>query len=359
VQSRIKKLKKFELVEVPRPAGPIHVVIPAPERSGLVVLSLTGAVAGYGGPPVLGGVDLEVRRGDRVALVGPNGVGKSTLMSVLAGEKPLDAGERKEGHNVVLGCFEQESARMLNGSLAVLETAREKAPAEFRPQLRGLLGAFGFSGDDVYKKVEVLSGGERSRLAILTLLLTRPNVLLLDEPTNHLDMKTKDVLLAALEQFSGAVVFVSHDRYFMNELSTRVVEISDGRITDYPGNYEDYLWRKGRAQEPQVAGKQARETKGKKLSPGRQAWEERKAFASRKRRAQKKAEMLQEKIGRLESQVKEAQTGLQELYSRGEHAEAGKLAKKHAALKTELEESYLEWERAEDELGQASQERSG
>jgi ATP-binding cassette subfamily F protein 3 len=308
---------------------------------------------------VLNGIDFEVRRGDRIALVGPNGVGKSTLMSVLAGTKEPDAGERKEGHNVVLGCFEQTSARALDGSLTVLETVQDKAPAEFRPQLRGLLGAFGFGGDDIFKKVGILSGGERSRLAILTLLLTRPNVLLLDEPTNHLDMKTKEILLAALERFNGTVVFVSHDRYFMNKLSTRVVEINNGHITDYPGNYEDYLWHKNEAQEAQVIGERRREKKEDKLSPGRQAWEKRKRLESLKRRAKKKIEKLQEKITLLESQVEETETAMQELYSREEHVEAGKLAQKYAIMRKELDKNYLEWEHAEDELKQTLHESNG
>ncbi len=353
VQSRIKQLARFKLVEVPHPAGSIHVVIPAPERSGLAVLALEGASAGYGARPVFSGVNLDVRRGDRLALVGPNGAGKSTLMAVLAGRKALDGGTRREGHNVVLGYFEQESAQLLDGSLTVLQTAEVQAPAEFRPQLRGLLGAFGFSGDDVYKKVEVLSGGERSRLALLALLLSRPNVLLLDEPTNHLDMKTKDVLLAALRRFGGTVVFVSHDRYFMNQLSTRVVEIGAAHITDYPGDYEHFLWRKSKQQET-LADKLPEEKEHKTPSAGKLAWQKKKKLAARRRKAQKKAKALQEKTAELEARLAEIEKSMEQLYSSGRHVEAAQVAQSQAALKKELEESYSEWEQVENEIANLS-----
>ena len=357
VQSRIKQLERFELVEVPQPTGSIRVVIPTPERSGLAVLSLQNAVAGYGGAPVLDAIDLEVRRGDRLALVGPNGVGKSTLMAVLAGRKTLESGERKTGHNVVPGYFEEELLRQMTGSLTVLETAEEQAPNEFRPALRGLLGVFGFSGDSVHKKVEVLSGGEKSRLAILCLLLSRPNVLLLDEPTNHLDMKTKDILLAALKKFGGAVVFVSHDRYFMDELATRVVEIGSGRITDYPGNYEHYLWRKTSPEQSPVPQKEAAQKKWKEKKGGL-AWEKRKDLASRIRRAEKKVKAAQEKIAHLEAEVARLEIAMQEFYSIGENAKAAEVAKEHAALKDRLKKSYYEWEEAEDELAALLSEES-
>lgn len=354
VQSRIKKLEKYELVEVPRPAGSIHVVMPTPERSGLVALTLEEAEAGYGGPAVLAEVDLSVRRGDRLALVGPNGAGKSTLMSVLAGKKPLDKGTRREGHNVTLGYFEQESARLLDDAATILETAQSHAPAEFRPQIRSLLGAFGFSGDDVHKVIKVLSGGERSRLALLVLLLSRPNVLLLDEPTNHLDMKSKDVLLAALRRFGGTVVFVSHDRYFMNELSTRVVEIEGGKTTDYPGNYEYYLWRKQAATEPERGREDTEEGTQKEASERKLEWQRRKGLAAQARKLEKKAVLLQETISRLESRMESMEARMQELYSDGNHARAAELAAEHRAIKRELDERYLEWEEIESELFRVS-----
>jgi len=350
VQSRIKKLADFELLEVPSSTGAIHVVIPTPERSGLVALSLKNAAAGYGGKPVIEEIDFEVRRGDRAALVGPNGAGKTTLMAVLAGRKELDEGKFKTGHNVTTGYFEQESARSLDDTLDVFETAHASAPAEFRPQLRSLLGAFGFSDDNVYKKVEVLSGGERSRLAILTLILTRPNVLLLDEPTNHLDIKTKDVLLAALKSFDGTVVFVSHDRYFMNALATRVVEIGEGKIKDYPGDYEHYLWRKRDSLNTSPQDSSRKVERKENASGAKEKWLKRKEISAEKRKLRKKINRLHESIEKMEKEISDTEAEMEKLYEAGNHHKASELAKKHEGLNSLLKEKLAEWENMETKL---------
>jgi ATP-binding cassette subfamily F protein 3 len=177
-------------------------------------------------------------------LVGVNGAGKSTLIKLLAGQEPLTAGEYKLGHNVEPDYFAQDQYKELDQEAHILDDLGELSPASTQTQLRSLLGCFLFSGDDVFKRIGVLSGGERNRYALLKMLLHPANFLLLDEPTNHLDLRAKDVLLEALMKYTGTVVFVSHDRYFIDKLATRVFEIGGGQVEIYPGNYEDYLWRK-------------------------------------------------------------------------------------------------------------------
>jgi len=185
-----------------------------------------------------------IERGDRIALVGVNGAGKSTLIKLLAGSEPLTSGEFRLGHNVDPDYFAQDQYKELNPDARILDDLGSLSPSSTQTELRGLLGCFLFSEDDVFKKLGVLSGGERGRYALLRLLLHPANFLLLDEPTNHLDLRAKDVLLGALMEYTGTVVFVSHDRYFIDNLATRVFEIGDGKVEIFPGNYEDYLWRK-------------------------------------------------------------------------------------------------------------------
>ena len=189
-------------------------------------------------------VSFMIERGDRIALVGINGAGKSTLIKLLAGSEPLTSGEFRLGHNVDPDYFAQDQYKELNPDARILDDLGDLSPSSTQTELRGLLGCFLFSEDDVFKKLGVLSGGERGRYALLRLLLHPANFLLLDEPTNHLDLRAKDVLLGALMEYTGTVVFVSHDRYFIDNLATRVFEIGDGKVEIYPGNYEDYLWRK-------------------------------------------------------------------------------------------------------------------
>ena len=200
----------------------------------------------YGPKQVFRGVSFNINRGDRVALVGVNGAGKSTLIKLLAGTEPLTAGELKLGHNVEADYFAQDQYKALDPEARLLDDLTRAAPTALSTQteLRGLLGCFLFSEDEVFKRIGVLSGGERNRYALARMLLHPSNFLLLDEPTNHLDLRAKDVLLESLEKFTGTVVFVSHDRYFIDKLATRMFEIGGGEVNVFPGNYEDYLWRK-------------------------------------------------------------------------------------------------------------------
>ena len=247
VQSRIKELEKIEKIEIPPEEKTIHFKFPQPKPSGRIVAEFKDVAKSYGDHLVFSGVDFIIERGERIALVGVNGAGKSTLIKILAGAEPVTAGEYTLGHNAQPDYFAQDQYKELDPDARMIDDMGTVAPRATNTELRSLLGCFLFSEDDVFKTIGVLSGGERNRYALARMLMMPSNFLLLDEPTNHLDMRAKDVLLTALEDYSGTVVFVSHDRYFIDKLATRVLEVEDGRVHVYPGNYEDYLWRKSGA----------------------------------------------------------------------------------------------------------------
>ena len=247
VQSRIKQLDKVERIEIPPARKKIRFKFPDAPKPGRVVVELKGIRKAYGDKVVLDGIDLLIERGDRIALVGPNGAGKSTLMRILASVDQPDSGSRVFGHRVVIDYFAQDQAAALNPSYTIYEEMTSKSPNTMVPMIRTILGGFLFSGDDVTKKVAVLSGGERNRLALAKMLLNPSNVLLLDEPTNHLDLDSKEVLLDALADYGGTLIFVSHDRYFVDRLATKVIEVGGGQAPLYPGGYEDFVyWKKQR-----------------------------------------------------------------------------------------------------------------
>ena len=244
VQSRIKELEKIERIEIPEEEPVIHFKFPQPAPSGRMVVEAEGLGKSYGQKRVFGNARFGIERGDRVALVGVNGAGKSTLIKLLTGVEQPTEGTIKLGHNVVSEYFAQDQYKVLDPDARMLDDISRAAVKVPESELRSLLGCFLFSGDDVFKRLGVLSGGERNRFALARILVSPSNFLLLDEPTNHLDMRAKDVLLEAIAAFSGTVVFVSHDRYFIDRLATRVIEVENGVITSYPGNYEDYLRKK-------------------------------------------------------------------------------------------------------------------
>ena len=244
VQSRIKQLEKVVPIEVPPERKKINFNFPACAKSGRMVIELKRASKSYGGLTVFKGLDLHIERGDRIALVGPNGAGKSTLMRMLSGEEPPDTGERILGHNVVMQYFAQDEATRMDPAPTVYETLSSGSPMQMVPMIRNILGGFLFSGDDVYKHVRVLSGGERTRLAVARMLLRPSNTLLLDEPTNHLDLDSKEVLLDALVDYGGTLIFVSHDRYFVERLATKIIEVGDGTAISFPGTYREFLYHK-------------------------------------------------------------------------------------------------------------------
>ncbi|MHC1744103.1 MAG: ABC-F family ATP-binding cassette domain-containing protein [Syntrophobacteraceae bacterium] len=245
VQSRIKALDKVERIDAPTETSSIRFNFPEPARCGKRVLELQNVHKAYGDHVVYSGIDLVVQRGDRMAFLGPNGAGKSTLLKMLAGIEPVNDGLRQVGHQVVTGYYAQHQWELLRGDCTVLDEAASIAGDLPQTQIRSLLGAFLFPGDDVLKRVSVLSGGEKARLTLCKLLLQRPNVLLLDEPTNHLDIPSRAVLEEALEDYPGALCFISHDRHFINAIATSVLVAEKGAIHLFPGNYDDYLsiWR--------------------------------------------------------------------------------------------------------------------
>jgi ATP-binding cassette subfamily F protein 3 len=313
VQSRIKELDRIERIEIPPEEKTIHFSFPQPKASGRIVAEFKDVSKSYGDHQVFAGVDFYIERGDRVALVGVNGAGKSTLIKILAGAEPVTGGAYTLGHNAQPDYFAQDQYKELDPNARILDDLGTVAPRATNTELRSILGCFLFSEDDVFKTIGVLSGGERNRYALARMLMMPSNFLLLDEPTNHLDMRAKDVLLTALQEFTGTVVFVSHDRYFIDKLATRVFEVEDGRVHVFPGNYEDYLWRKagGGSAAPQVE-----ETAGTAASP--EAIEaatapksgERRLNPIRLRQMKERQGEIEEEVARVEAEIADCEAAL-------------------------------------------------
>ena len=247
VQSRVKMLDRIDRIEVERDARVIRFSFPQPPRTGRRVATLRDIHKAYGDNVVYAGVDFEVERGSRIALVGPNGAGKSTLLRMMAGALPFDRGERSLGAHVAVHYYAQHQLEALTPTLTILEELERAAPELGQTRLRTILGTFLFSGDTVEKKISVLSGGEKARVALAKMLVRPAALLCLDEPTNHLDLASREVLEGALAAFPGTIVFISHDRYFINRIATGIVEINQGALVTYPGSYDDYLDAKARA----------------------------------------------------------------------------------------------------------------
>jgi ATP-binding cassette subfamily F protein 3 len=365
VQSRIKELEKMERIEVPPEEKTIHFSFPQPKQSGRIVAEFSDVAKSYGEKEVFGDVSFMIERGDRIALVGVNGAGKSTLIKLLAGGEPLTGGEFKLGHNVQADYFAQDQYKELNPEARILDDLGDVSPRSNQTELRSLLGCFLFSDDEVFKKIGVLSGGERGRYALLRMMLHPANFLLLDEPTNHLDLRAKDVLLSALMEYTGTVVFVSHDRYFIDKLATRVFEIGDGKVEIYPGNYEDYLWRKQggtlstptlddvpMANSPRTVAKATQPGNGDQSAASWVAAEEPKAKRLnpiKRKQIQDRVGELEEEINRAESAIAHCETALQNFVSADESQRQSQELDRHKATHAAL---LREWE----DLAQALQE---
>jgi ATP-binding cassette subfamily F protein 3 len=359
VQSRVKMLEKIERIEVPPDRKRIHFQFPPAPKSGRTVLELNGARKAYGDKLVLADVNLLIERGDRIALVGHNGAGKSTLMRLLSGQEPPDRGERTEGHQVVMQYFAQDEATRLDPSLTVYETLAAGSPDMMIPAIRNILGGFLFSGDDVYKKAAVLSGGERTRLAVARMLLRPSNTLLLDEPTNHLDLDSKEVLLDALVDYGGTLVFVSHDRYFVERLATKIVEIGDEKALLYPGTYAEFLWRKENSPAPKPsAASPAAASVGSPapVQPAPQPYEERKRQEAERRKREKALKSLHDRIRELESRIAEHETHIKALEHAmaapgfyEDHQQAKPVVDRHQALMWEVGNLLNQWEMLQGE----------
>jgi len=345
VQSRIKELERMERIEIPPEEETIHFQFPQPAPSGRVVAEFKNVSKRYGDKEVLRNVHFVIERGDRVALVGVNGAGKSTLIKLLAGVEPLSSGEYRLGHNVQPDYFAQDQYKELNPDVTLFDDLSSISESATSTQLRSLLGCFRFTEDDVFKRIGVLSGGERNRYALARMLLRPANFLLLDEPTNHLDMKAKDVLLEAIANFTGTVVFVSHDRYFIDKLASKIFEVADGGVRVYPGNYEDYLWRKQQEQE------QAEEANPEKTPPPPvQPAPEESIAPKRKRvnplvveRMRERVADLEERVARVEAEIAETERQLATFQSA---AETMRLTSLLDLRRRELEGLLSEWEEA-------------
>jgi ATP-binding cassette subfamily F protein 3 len=359
VQSRIKELEKIERIEIPPEEETIHFSFPQPKPSGRIVAEFSHVFKAYGSRLVLRDVNFVIERGEKIALVGVNGAGKSTLIRMLAGAEPLTAGEYRLGHNVQPEYFAQDQYKALDPGARLLDDLMSVANGKTVTELRTLLGCFLFTGDDVYKTVGVLSGGERNRYALARMLLNPANFLLLDEPTNHLDLRAKDVLLDALRNYNGTLVFVSHDRYFIDQLATRVFEIENGQVNVYPGNYEDYLYRKQGAAVPAPAAEAA---PGPAARAGEAAAAEpaapepparpRRANPLKVRQLEQQAEELEEAAARLEQEIAEIERALQTFVSAEETRRRMEMLE---ARRQELEQTLARWEQISLELEQLSQ----
>jgi len=387
VQSRIKMLDKVVRIEIPPERKRVRFSFPPCAKSGRTVLDLRGLRKAYDGRVVFGGVDLHIERGDRIALIGPNGAGKSTMMRMLSGVEPPDGGTRTEGHQVVMQYFAQDEATRLDPTLNVYQTLAGDAPMHMVPSIRNILGGFLFSGDDIEKPVRVLSGGERTRLAVARMLLRPSNTLLLDEPTNHLDLDSKDVLLEALEDFGGTLVFVSHDRYFVDKLATKVIEIGHGGALVYPGTYEEFLWsrkqREAAAAAPSESGQRTAESGQRTAKSGqrtagsgqrttgsgertadsgertadsgqRQAkpsYEDRKRQEAEARRVNKAQDARRKRIEELESRIAEREQAIKDIETTmsapgfyDNHETAKPVIDRHQALMWEVGSLMSQWE---------------
>jgi ATP-binding cassette, subfamily F, member 3 len=370
VQSRIKMLEKVVPIEVPAERKKIHFDFPVSAKSGRMVLELKQARKAYGGLVVFDNLTLHIERGDRIALVGPNGVGKSTLMRMLSGEEAPDAGERLLGHNVVMQYFAQDEATRIDPKPTVYETLAGGSPLQMVPMIRNILGGFLFSGDDVYKPVRVLSGGERTRLAVARMLLRPSNTLLLDEPTNHLDLDSKEVLLDALADYGGTLIFVSHDRYFVERLATRILEVGNGTALLYPGTYKEFLWSKDhQGATPAGAVVKGRDTQPARKSPPapkptpakpQVAHAEKKRVDAEARRKLRASQARQSEIARLEEQIAETETAIkaleQEMAAPGfydDRTASKTIVDRHQALMWKVGDLMHQWEELQTHLAES------
>lgn len=361
-----KKLDKMVRIEIPESLKKIHFTFPPAPHSGRLVLRMNDICKSYDGSKnVLNHLDLVLENSQRLVVAGKNGAGKSTLLRIIAGVDSDFSGEIIPGAGVKIGYFSQDNAETIKGKETILEYLEARAPLELIPKLRDMLGAFLFRGDDVYKSLDVLSGGEKSRIALLQLLLSPVNLLVLDEPTNHLDIHSKDVLLTALKDFGGTVIFVSHDRGFIEQLATVVLELKPGEFKYFPGDYVYYLEQTEASGNQQNLNEKAADNSNQNLdkknggnvaqkveskSESKLSWEEQKKRESERRKIEKKVSRLEEEIENLENKKNELETKLSnpEIYSNGEKAKA--VQKEIEEIASQIEIVTLEWEKVSEEL---------
>lgn len=308
VQSRIKQLEKMEEIELDEEQSEISFSFPPAERSGQVVLKIRDLVKKYGDNTVFDGIDYEIERGDKIAVVGPNGAGKSTLIRILAGIEPITSGKREVGYNVTPGYFAQHQADELNPKNNALEEMRLAGSGENDTRLRTILGCFLFVGDDVFKKVGVLSGGEKSRVALAKMLLNSGNFLIFDEPTNHLDMQSKNILQQALQQYEGTLMIVSHDRDFLDPIVNKTLEVQPGYIKTWLGNVSYYLDKKREereTEEDKTAEQKSEKRKNSDPTEGMSRKEQRRFEAEKRNTLSRKVKPLKKRLQEFENDIEE------------------------------------------------------
>ncbi|MBN1273480.1 MAG: ABC-F family ATP-binding cassette domain-containing protein [Candidatus Aminicenantes bacterium] len=356
VQSRMKFLEKMELIDPPEIQSEIDFELSVDVQSFKEVLALDHLGFSYGETQVLKGITASITRGDRAALIGVNGAGKTTLTRLITGKLQPQKGSLCLGGKTTVGLYVQHQLEMLNPNSSIYDEVLSTTPETRVPQVRNVLGLFRFRGDDVFKKIGVLSGGEKARVSLAKILLSSSNFLVMDEPTTHLDLMSLEALEQALGRYDGTMLLISHDRYFLDKLVNRVWELKDGRIVEYLGNYSDYLEKK----EKESAGlnkEEKAEREKKKLPKGRRSKEQkrieaqaRQAVSGERKRLSREAEHWENEIDRLESEIRDIESNLA---SPGTYKNSNKvvdLQKNHARLKKNLEEAYKEWERSRLDL---------
>jgi len=362
VQSRVKQLEKMERIELSESERTVHFTFPPAASSGKDVLVLDGLRKEYDHTLVFRDLDLSLQRGDKIAVVGVNGAGKTTLLKIIAGIEPAE-GTRRLGHNVILSYFGQHQAQELSPELTILDTVYHAARDMTMTQVRSLLGAFLFTGDEVDKKVQVLSGGEKSRVALARMLVKPANLMLLDEPTNHLDISSQEVLQEAMAQYEGTIIVVSHNRYFVNAFVNKVMEIRDGRATLHEGNVEDYLERRRREQEGgrQKKDRQEFQQQNGQDSPDGPSSSDKKTLRREKAQARQRLNLqlkpLKEKIRESESQIEELESRKQELEKLMADPELyrdqlkwSEVSREYKTTERRLERIYVQWEEAQSKI---------
>ena len=366
-QARIKQLEKMDRIPAPEAeAETLSFRFPQPERSGQRVATLNKVRQAYGDHLVYENLSLEVEKLERIVLVGPNGAGKSTLLKILAELVPIESGERELGHQVSVGYFSQQRVDLLNLENTVLDEAMQKVKTQVHTQdIRGMLGTFLFRGDDVFKKVKVLSGGEKSRLALVKLLLSPPNLMLLDEPTTHLDMPSIDAVIQALKDYTGTLIFVSHDLHFIRALAKRTIRIEAGKTTNFAGDYDYYLWKSGAASEKEGLVEGLRDARPNEQSLNRSkakvlsAKERRRMKAEANKQANREKKRMQELVSKLEKEIlelEEEQAVINEQLADPDSyndPEKGKALNEYASrIARRLKERNYEWEIEAEKLSE-------
>ncbi len=341
-ESREKALRKTELID--RPAqedAKMHLQFSPLMPSGNDVLTVEGLAKSYPGHPLFEGIDIHIRRGEKLALIGDNGTGKTTILKIINGLENADAGTVRLGSRVEIGYYDQEH-QQLHPEKTLFDEIADVYPDLTQTQLRSALASFLFTGDDVFKRVGELSGGERARLALARLMLSGANFLILDEPTNHLDMVSREVLEEALQNYTGTLFFVSHDRYFINRCAGRILELTQGTLISYAGNYDYYLEKEEELK--RVYLRDAQEDRSEQPSGSKQEWNRRKEEQAQIRRRQASLEKTEDEITRLENRGREIDglLGREEVFT--DLQECAKLGREKAALEEELEQLYEKWE---------------